>query len=268
MSSLFQQKVLEMSYHLNPASLLLSLIWISADFLNLQVKLQITGEALLAQLFTDRGLKAIGGLLLGYSSKVKVKSTLHLKIAKAEAKPITSSLSLITFPILSAYSSPHTTEHIIADLKDLGLATINASVLGYNEQKLLPRMWFLKQLTSPQHICLQFLFSSPKGQWFIASHTGLTERAGAKPKDCSLEALLSITHLRCAFLGENETVHMSHGHHVQYRAPGVAQRASDQRSEVESQEVQVILRRGSVALKRHRKLQQTHPGNITIFVRA
>lgn len=77
--------------------------------------------------------------------------------------------------------------------------------------------------------------------------------------DCSSEALLSITHLRCAFLGENKTVHMSHSHHVQNRAPGVAQRTSDQRSEVESQEVQVILRRWSVALKRNRKLQQTHP---------
>lgn len=75
---------------------------------------------LLAQLFTDRGLKAIGGLLLGYSSKVKEKSTLHLKIATAEAKPITSSLCLIIFRVLSAYSSPHTTEHIIADLKNLG----------------------------------------------------------------------------------------------------------------------------------------------------
>lgn len=77
--------------------------------------------------------------------------------------------------------------------------------------------------------------------------------------DCSPEALLSITHLRCAFLGENKTVHMSHSHHVQNRAPGVAQCASDQSSEVESQEVQVILRRGSVALKRNGKLQQTHP---------
>lgn len=85
--------------------------------------------------------------------------------------------------------------------------------------------------------------------------------------DCSPKALQSITYLCCVFLGENETVHMSHGHHVENRAPGVAQRTSDQRSEVESQEVQVILRRGSVALKRHRKLQQTHPGNITIFVR-
>lgn len=94
----------------------LNLSWL----LNLQVELQIRGEVLLAQLFTNRGPKAIGRLLLGYSSKVKEKSPLHLKIAKAEARSIMSSLCLITFLILSVYSSPPTTEHIIADLEDLG----------------------------------------------------------------------------------------------------------------------------------------------------
>lgn len=62
----------------------------------------------------------MGGFLLGYLSKVKEKNTLHLKIAKAEAKSITSSLCLITSLVPSAYSSPQTTEYIIADLKDLG----------------------------------------------------------------------------------------------------------------------------------------------------
>lgn len=123
-------------------------------------------------------------------------------------------------------------------------------------------MQILKQLMGPQHICLLSLFSSPEGQRLIA----LTGRADAKPKDSSSEALLFITHLCCAFLGENKTVHMSHGHYIQNRAPGVAQCTSDQRSEVESQEVQVILRRGSVALKRHRKLQQTHPEATSQFL--
>ena len=68
----------------------------------------------------------------------------------------------------------------------------------------------------------------------------------------------SISLLSCAVLGENKAVHMSHGHHIKNRAPGVAQRTRDQCSEVMSQEIQVILRRGSVSLERHRKLQETH----------
>lgn len=89
-------------------------------------------------------------------------------------------------------------------------------------------------------------------------HKGLSGRAVAQPKVFSPEALLSSAHLRCVVLGENKAVHMSHGHHVQDRAPGVAQGTSDQCPEVESQKVQVVLRRGSVLLQRHRKLQQTH----------
>lgn len=85
------------------------------------------------------------------------------------------------------------------------------------------------------------------------------EEQMAEPKASSPEALLPITYLHRAVLGENKAVHMSHGHHVKNRAPGVAQCTSDQRPEVESQEVQVILGRGSVSLERHRKLQQTHP---------
>lgn len=119
-------------------------------------------------------------------------------------------------------------------------------------------MWILKQLTSSQNICLQSLFSSP-APVIHHNHTGPLGRADVKPKASSPEALLSVTYLCRAVLGENKAVHMSHSHHIKNRAPGVAQRTSDQCSEVQPQEVQVILRRGSVSLKRHRKLQQTHP---------
>lgn len=93
-------------------------------------------------------------------------------------------------------------------------------------------------------------------------HQQITMKAGgisgAKPKAPSPEALIFLTYLSCAVLGENKAVHMSHGHHIKNRAPGVAQRTRDQCSEVMSQEIQVILRRGSVSLERHRKLQETH----------
>lgn len=98
------------------------------------------------------------------------------------------------------------------------------------------------------------------------SHNGLLGRARAKPNASSPEALPFITYLCCTVLGENKAVHVSHSHHIKNRAPGVAQCASDQRSEVESQEVQVILRRGSVSLKRYRKLQENHPKATLLFV--
>jgi len=91
-------------------------------------------------------------------------------------------------------------------------------------------------------------------------------RPDAKPKASSPEAQLSITYLRRALLGENKAVHMSHSHHIKNRAPVVAQCTSDQRSEIEPQEVQVVLRRESVSLKRHRKLQQTHPKGTLQFL--
>lgn len=116
----------------------------------------------------------------------------------------------------------------------------------------------LKQLHSPQHVLTIFVFKlwvsdSP------TSHNGLLGRAGAKLKASSPDALPFITYLCCTVLGKNKAVHVSHSHHIKNRAPGVAQCASDQCSEIESQEVQVILRRRSVSLKRHGKLQENHP---------
>lgn len=153
---------------------------------------------------------------------------------------------------------------------------ISASFSGYYKQQWLSTVYCLlcgfqisdlRQLHSPLPILIIFVFKSKAGDP-STNHNGYWGIPGAKSKAPSPEALIFLTYLSCAVLGENKAVHMSHGHHIKNRAPGDAQCTCDQCSEVMSQEVQVILRRGSVSLERHRKLQETHPkGNITFCER-
>lgn len=150
------------------------------------------------------------------------------------------------------------------DSVSVGLAMISASFLGYYKQQWLSTVPCVDSKLQISDNCkvlytyLQSLFSSPRWSDSSANHNESWGISGAKPKAPSPEALIFLTYLSCAVLGENKAVHMSHGHHIKNRAPGVAQRTRDQCSEVMSQEIQVILRRGSVSLERHRKLQETH----------
>lgn len=150
------------------------------------------------------------------------------------------------------------------DSVSVGLAMISASFLGYYKQQWLSTVPCVDSKLQISDNCkilytyLQSLFSSPRWSDSSTNHNESRGISGAKPKAPSPEALIFLTYLSCAVLGENKAVHMSHGHHIKNRAPGVAQRTRDQCSEVMSQEIQVILRRGSVSLERHRKLQETH----------